>query len=42
VHPRQQQLSRGGGYAGALKLKDFPSLSADLDAHPLNFGTYVL
>jgi hypothetical protein len=41
-HPGQQQLSRCRRYAGALKPQDLPTLSSDLDAHLLDFGTDVV
>jgi hypothetical protein len=41
-HPAQQKLSRCSRYAGALKLEDLLTLSSDLDAHVLDFGTDVI
>lgn len=38
VHPRQQQLSRGGRYARPLELKNLLALALHLDAHVLDFG----
>jgi hypothetical protein len=41
-HPLQQKFSRCGRDADALKLQDFLTLSSDLDAHVLDFGTDVI
>src|SRR5436190_17004189 len=41
-HSLQQELSRCSRYAGALKLENFLSLSSDLGAHVLDFGTDVV
>jgi hypothetical protein len=38
-HSLQQEFSRCSRYASALKLENFLTLSSDLDAHVLDFGT---
>jgi hypothetical protein len=42
MDPSKKEFSRGSGDAGPLELEDFPSLSSDLDAHVLDFGTNVI
>jgi hypothetical protein len=42
VHPSKEKFSRGGGEPCPLKLQDLLTLSSDLDAHMLDFGTDVI
>jgi hypothetical protein len=42
VHSGQQEIGRGRGYAGPLKLKDLLPLPLHLDAHALNFSSDIV
>jgi hypothetical protein len=41
-HSAERKLSRCCSDAGALKLQDLLTLSSDLEAHMLDFGTDVI